>query len=93
MGSLLGREVGGKQCLGIGTGWKGAKLFQAEGCSGADRAMPVPSGGVVRGSPSLHLFRVAPALLAPLILHCHFPLSLLHENVQRYLKLIPTSLG
>ena len=62
----------------------GGEAFPERGVSGASRALPLLCGGVVildvsREVPPPSFSWVAPALPAPLILYCHFLLSLLHK--------------
>lgn len=97
MGNIMGGKgrVGGSSVWESGASGRGRSLPR-DRVSGAGRAMPVLSGGVVildvsREVPLSPFSWVAPALPAPLILYCHFRIPLLPKN-QQHPTLVPNSL-
>lgn len=92
---LWGRRVGWEQYLGIGTVWTGAKLSHREWCQALAEHCPCSLVALLSwmcpGKSPPPFSWVAPALPAPLILYCHFLLSLLHKTLQQHPNLVPNS--
>lgn len=96
MGNIIGEKGRVGAVFGNWDRMEGGAAFPVRGVSGAGREMPVLFGGVVILDVSREVLSplswVAPALPAPLILYCHFLISLLHKTRQ-HSKLVPNSLG
>lgn len=96
MGNIIGEKGRVGEVFGNGDRMEGGEAFPERGVSGAGREMPVLFGGVVILAVSREVLAplswVAPALPAPLILYCHFLISLLHKTRQ-HPELVPNSLG
>lgn len=95
MGNIIGEKGRVGAVFGNWDRMEGGAAFPERGVSGAGREMPVLFVGVVILDVSREVLSpfswVAPALPAPLILSCHFLISLLHKT--RHPKLVPNSLG